>query len=266
MARQKLPPFDPYYYYLESVQDPPVSADFIANAYYKQNRKWPLRLREDFCGAFALCHEWVQRDPKAKAIGIDKSMEPIRYGGKHYVPTLTDDQQSRLTILNGDVLKSKLPKAEVIAALNFSFFCFKKKEQLVHYFRRCHQTLEKNGILVLDCFGGPETHGANEDVSRVRNFTYYWDQVSFDPITHHALFHIHFKRKNERKRLKVFTYDWRMWTIPEITDALQDAGFKKSVVYWEGTKRDGTGTGHYRPATSTKEECNAWVVYIVGVR
>ena len=46
------------------------------------------------------------------------------------------------------------------------------------------------------------------------DFSYFWDQDTYDPINNFAMFYIHFKRKGEKKIEKAFTYDWRMWTIP----------------------------------------------------
>ena len=93
--------------------------------------------------------------------------------------------------------------------------------------------------------------------------TYFWDQENFAPISHNASFHIHFKRKGERKRKKVFSYDWRLWTLPEIKDLLQEAGFRKTHVYWEGTNRNGEGDGKF-VRTNKGEDCQAWVAYIVS--
>ena len=63
---------------------------------------------------------------------------------------------------------------------------------------------------------------------------------------------------------KVFSYDWRMWSIGEIKDALYDAGFSDVNVYWEGTDEDGSGDGEFYRA-STEENCESWVTYISAV-
>jgi hypothetical protein len=33
---------------------------------------------------------------------------------------------------------------------------------------------------------------------------------------------------------RAFTYDWRMWTLPEVRDALDEAGFRDALIYIEG--------------------------------
>ena len=71
------------------------------------------------------------------------------------------------------------------------------------------------------------------------------------------------KRKGEKKRERVFSYDWRMWTIPELKEIMEDAGFKKVHVYWEGSDEDGDGDGEFTRVTQG-EECESWVAYVVG--
>ena len=97
----------------------------------------------------------------------------------------------------------------------------------------------------------------------MRIFLIFWDQSSFDPMSHYAQFDIHFKLKREKKRCKVFSYDWRMWSIPELRELLLEAGFVKTHVYWEGTTKDGEGDGIYT-RTEKGESCPSWTAYIVS--
>ena len=62
---------------------------------------------------------------------------------------------------------------------------------------------------------------------------------------------------------RAFSYDWRMWTIPEIREAMADAGFKATHVYWEGTARNGLGNGVFT-RKARGESCQAWIAYVVG--
>ena len=97
-------------------------------------------------------------------------------------------------------------------------------------------------------------------------FTYTWDQNFFDPITGDVVNHIHFKFPDGTKIKKAFTYEWRLWTLPEIQELLLEAGFKDTVVYWEGTD-DETGEGDGEWAVSKRgEACEGWVAYIVGIK
>lgn len=265
MGKKKpLPEFDKYYYYHKSVQSPDDDAEFYEKAYGHFFPDYEaITLREDFCAAFANSCSWVKLSSEKQAIGLDIDIEPISYGKKNYLSKLSADEQKRINIMEKNVLDKDAPSADIITATNFSYFCFKKRNDLLEYFKNCHNTLNEEGVLILDCFGGPECHEANEHETEHDTFSYYWDQDNFNPITHEATFYIHFKRKGEAKRNKEFIYDWRLWSIPEIKDLLEEAGFSESVVYWEGSDDSGDGNGEF-DITETGEECESWIAYIVG--
>ena len=73
-----------------------------------------------------------------------------------------------------------------------------------------------------------------------------------------------FRSKN-KKYENVFTYDWRLWTIPELRDIMTEVGFNKVIVYWEGTNRRGGGDGIFSPVEKG-EACLSWIAYVVGVK
>lgn len=262
-ARKKKIAFDKYWHYHHSVQSPDQDVRFIQDCYIRHSDRKPVVFCEDFSFTFALSCAWVQMDTKYESIAIDIDKNPLDYGQKTYLSRLKPHQQKRVQVIHANVLKKNLPSADIIAALNFSYFTFKLRKQMKAYFRHCLNRLKIKGILILDCFGGSQCWEANEEIEEGKQFTYYWDQVNFDPVTHHSLFHIHYKRKGEVKRLKVFTYDWRLWTIPELRELLQEAGFRKTHVYWEGSRRDGTGNGKFTPVEKG-EECDSWIAYIVA--
>jgi SAM-dependent methyltransferase len=261
------PDFDKYALYHDSVQAPDEDMQFLDEVYADargRDRK-PQILREDFCAAFANCCAWVRRGEDRVAYGIDLDPEPLAYGRTHYLTQLTAAQQRRVHALQANVLGPDLPAADVICAQNFSCFIFKERRTLLQYFQNARAGLREDGLFVLDCFGGSACQEANEEERRVEEsgFTYFWDQQTFDPISHEAVFRIHFKRDGEEKRKNVFTYDWRMWTIPELRDILHEAGFSRVSVYWEGTTEDGAGDGNY-VLTEKGEECLCWVAYLVA--
>jgi len=260
---KKLSPFDRYALYQRAVQSPEVDCQFISDAYRDSRSKRPHDMREDFCGTFALCCEWVRRNRHNRAFGIDLDGEPLQYGREHNLAKLRTEPASRVHIQQGSVLTSRMPLVDVVVAMNFSYYIFKSRLILRRYFKRALQGLRHDGIFVLDCFGGKDCQEANQEYTSLGHFTYYWDQVRFDPVTNEALFYIHFKRRGEKRRERVFTYDWRMWTIPEIRETLLEAGFKRTFVYWEGTTRSGDGDGNFKRAEKG-EECDGWIAYVVG--
>jgi SAM-dependent methyltransferase len=254
--------FDKYDLYRRAVQSAESDVEYIRDTYKELKKKSAKVLREDFCGTFALSTEWIKMNPQNIAFGVDLDPEPMAYGRRHYLAKLKPDQQSRMNLVEGNVLLSGLPSADIVLAMNFSYFCFKTRETMKNYFTQVCESLNNDGILIADCFGGKQCGGEIEDTNKLDGFTYYWDQTGFDPVTNEALFYIHF-RVGGKKIEKVFTYDWRMWSIPELRDIMAEAGFKKTHVYWEGTAKDGSGNGVFT-RTEQGESCDSWIAYIVA--
>lgn len=63
----------------------------------------------------------------------------------------------------------------------------------------------------------------------------------------------------------IFKYDWRMWSIPEIKEIMKEVGFKQTKVYWEGSKKDGSGNGKFT-AVNKGEACLSWIAYVAGIK
>lgn len=261
-----LPSFDKYWHYMESVQAPDVDAEFFEKIYRRIQGDEPSTFREDFCGTHAVCCEWVKRNPGYQAIGVDIDAEPIQYGVDHYQSVLSPDQKSRVRIVEEDVLKYRdHVKPDIVAALNFSYFCFKQRAVLKNYFSQVYQSVADKGLFFIDCFGGSKCYEPNEEETEHTDlrFSYFWDQKSYDPINSGSQFAIHFKRYGEQRREDVFTYNWRMWSVAELRDLLEEVGFSKVHVYWEMHDEDGDGNGEYEPVTES-EDCEAWVAYLIS--
>ena len=255
--------FDKYWHYRHSVQSPELEVRFIRKCYRELKKKNARIFREDFCSTFAVSCEWVKLDRFYKSIVVDLDHRPLDYGRKNNLAQLNSHQQQRVKLIHSDVLSPGIPSADIVSALNFSYFVFKKREDLKRYFYNCFKSLNTHGLLFLDCFGGSECLEANEEHVDYGDFIYYWDQKGFDPISHHAVFQIHYKRKREKKRERVFTYNWRLWTIPEIKDLLKEIGFRRTHIYWEGTDKNGEGNGRFS-RKNKGEECESWIAYIVS--
>ncbi|MCJ8277529.1 MAG: class I SAM-dependent methyltransferase [Bdellovibrionales bacterium] len=262
-GKKKNKDFDKYYYYHKSVQSADVDVKFFLDTYKEINDKKPTSFREDFCGTFSLSCEWAKLKDHHTSFGVDLDPEPIAYGKENYYPKLSEDQQKRVHIQENNVLAEDLPKTDIIAACNFSYFIFKERETLKKYFKNCLETLNEDGVFIMDIFGGSQCYEPNEEETEHDGFSYFWDQDSYDPVTNEGMFFIHFKPKGQKKVKRAFTYDWRMWSIPEIKDILKEVGFKNVHVYWEGTDEDGEGDGEFKRVTKG-EDCESWVAYIVS--
>jgi hypothetical protein len=255
---------DKYDLYVRSVQSPDVEVAFFDRTYKGRFGRRPLILREDFCGTAAICYEWVKSSRERRAVGVDLDPEPLAWGAKRYGSKLNDDQTSRLRIVHGDV-RTTNSKAEVIAAQNFSYFCFDTRESLRAYFRHVRKCLPRDGMFVMDVLGGSEVIEDNrEEETSHGKFKYVWDQIDFDPVTHHCRYAIHFRFKDGSEMRNAFRYEWRLWSLPELRELLAEAGFASSDVFWEGTDRKtGEGNGVYRKRERGDAD-PAWVVYLVA--
>ncbi|MEZ6192400.1 MAG: hypothetical protein R3C45_14085 [Phycisphaerales bacterium] len=256
---------DKYKLYQKSVQEPGHEVEFFDQAYEEEFGKKPVVLREDFCGTFAVCCEWAKLAGRT-AYGVDLDPEPLTWGREHNLSKLKPSQQERVTLVQDDVRSNGTPKAHVLAAQNFSFWYFKTREELLNYFKFAHQNLADEGMMIMDMMGGGDCITDDQsDVRKVGSFKYIWEQHSYDPITHDASFYIHFKFKDGSKLKRAFEYHWRFWTIPEVRELLQEAGFSASHVYWEGVDKDGEGDDDWkRTKHASSDPC--WLAYIVALK
>lgn len=257
-----------YKLYEKAVQSPATHVELFEDFFRQLGLSEPRLLREDFCGTFSLCTQWVKRHSKNFAMGLDLDLEPLNYGLKHNASRLTPNQRSRLLILQQNVKNRTSPKCDLIAACNFSFNIFKSREELRDYFRGCHQSLKRNGVLLLEAAGGPgmiaqlrESKGVFRGKKRL--YTYIWDQASFDPIQSLSQCKIHFTLPQGIRLQNAFEYDWRMWSIPELRELMREAGFTETRVFWE-TEHNGKGTGEH-VLMESGDNAYAWVAYVVGI-
>ncbi len=252
-----------YQLYEKSVQNPSGDVDFINEKFKQIKGRKPYSVREDFGGTGFLCCEWVKQGPKYSAHVVDLDPEPINYGKIRHWGKLNKSQQEQVIYHEKNVLEVSSIKADVVVAFNFSYFIFKKRSQLLDYFKEARKAVGKDGVFFLDLFGGSECYSPLEEETEYKNYSYYWDLHSFNPINNHVMYYIHFKEKGKSKKKKAFVYDWRMWSLPELRDLLIDAGFKHTLVYWEGDDDDGGGDGNFEP-TEHVEQCDSWVVYLAA--
>ncbi len=256
--------YSKYRMYQESVQCVEADIDFVEEVYERLTGNKPVTLREDFCGTAAACCEWVRRAPGRCAWGVDLDAEVLVWGRTHNVSGLKPAAQQRVRLLCDDVRHVRAPTVDVILAMNFSYFLFKTRAMLRDYFVSVRRSLERTGIFVLDAFGGSESQRVLKETRECDGFTYVWEQARFDPVSHNMLCYIHFECDNGSRLSPAFTYDWRLWSLPEIRELLQEAGFTEVTVYWEGVDEEsGEGNGVYTPCTQGTPD-PAWIAYIVA--
>lgn len=256
---------DKHELYQLAVQAPLREAKFLSRYFQRYTHRELRTLREDFCGTAFLATTFVTLHDDNRAIGVDLDLPTLEWGVTHNVNTTLDEEQKlRLTLLNKDVRKVRAPKAQAIAALNFSYSVFQTRKDLLAYFRACHDGLEPGGVLFMDGWGGPDVQAIKTDRTRHKGFDYLWEQQFFDPITHSIQCAITFEFRDGTSMRNAFVYDWRLWTMPELRELMAEAGFTDVHVLWEGTLADTrSGNGVFR-RKEIGDADSAWIVYVVG--
>ena len=249
--------------YEQSVQAVDVEIEFLQDTFRALRGREAVSFREDFCGTASACCEWVRTSSQRHAIGVDTDASVLDWGRRHRVARLPEAARARVKLLNDDVRMVVTDPVDLVGAFNFSYFCFKTRAEMREYFTRVHAALNPDGLFFLDAFGGADAFEVQKEKTKHDGFTYVWDQAEYEPVTGRILCHIHFKFPDGSKLKKAFTYDWRLWTLPELRELLVEAGFSKIRVYWEGDDGDGGGNGEFTEH-ATGEPDLAWIAYIVA--
>lgn len=260
---------DRHVLYQQSVQSVDSEIDFVDQTFRNTRKRKAARLREDFCGTALSACEWVKRRPQNTAVGLDLDRATLDWGLAHNLSKLRPAAAARVRLLQRDVLDPGpgTGRMDIVLAMNFSWWIFKTRGRLLEYFRTVRGSLGRDGLFFLDIYGGWESLKEQRERRQIgrkaRGYTYIWDQEKCDPVTNETLCHIHFKFRDGSMLKKAFTYDWRVWTIPEAREILEEAGFRRSTVYWEGDDGKGGGDGVFTPAEHG-ECCRAFIAYIVA--
>ncbi|MFI5402590.1 MAG: class I SAM-dependent methyltransferase [Planctomycetota bacterium] len=229
--------------YERSVQEPEADCDLVEQVWRELRGREPRLLREDFCGTAVSAIEWVKRDRRHEAIAVDLSPEALAIAARRVRKRLRPADRARIELVRGDVRKIRTRRVDTIVACNFSYFAFRTRPELRRYFRACRAALVDDGMLLLDAYGGSDAYLEIREKREEKGFTYVWDQHSMNPLTGHVTNHIHFHFRDGTKLERAFTYEWRLWTLPELIELLREAGFPDVTVYWEGSDETGGGVG-----------------------
>jgi|FLOH01.1.fsa_nt_gi hypothetical protein len=252
--------------YQLSVQSPDEDVLFLRRVYKSLRKKKAMHFREDFCGTALLSTTWVNTMDGATAEGYDIDCSPLAWG---LVNNLGDagEVAENVTLVVADVREPSITPPDIRCAQNFSYCCFKEREELVGYFKAVLEDLATDGVFVLDIHGGSETQSEMEEEREIPDgFTYVWDQDRYWPITGDALNYIHFRFEDGTELYRAFTYDWRLWGLPELRDCLIEAGFASVQTYWEGTADDGeSGNGIFKVAKRGEADLS-WIAYLAATK
>src|SRR5690606_20269879 len=96
--------------------------------------RYPLTMREDYCGTGAISSNWVTHHKDAEAFGVDLGPEAIEMGIKRHLSRLSPEQKGRVHCLPKNVLEYSSHTTDVVWASNFSYSSFKQRKDLPTYF------------------------------------------------------------------------------------------------------------------------------------
>ncbi len=248
-----------------SVQNVGNEVEFLQTTFKQLTGRTAYLFREDFCGTASTSCEWVRQGKEFQAIGVDIDASVLEWGRANRVGKLDIEDRARVRLIEADVMEVDTPKADVLAAFNFSYFIFDTRDTLRAYFECAHDATNDGGVFFCDMFGGPEAQEEIKEKTKHKKhgFSYIWHQAKFQPDNNFIRCHIHFKFKDGSKIKKAFTYEWRLWSAPEIRELLLEAGFRKATLYWEGEDEDGEGNGEFTPDEKGEADL-AWIAYIVA--
>jgi len=260
--------------YQKAVQSSEFEIEFYLDRYkdIRGRRKKPWILREDFCGTAQLIKDWCLSHPRRQAIGVDFCAETLAWAVEHNIKPAGKKVADRIALLNENVLTVMAEKADIICAMNFSYCIFDTRALLKAYFVNALRGLKSDGVFICDLMGGTKTIDECEESHEIEgeNATYIWEQTAYNPINHQLQCYIHFEFDDGSRIDKAFSYAWRLWSIPEVTELLREAGFSSVSVYWEEFIEDDDpeneymeGTGRYRAVTEVPQQ-ESWLTYIVA--
>ncbi|MFT4563486.1 MAG: cyclopropane fatty-acyl-phospholipid synthase-like methyltransferase [Gammaproteobacteria bacterium] len=257
---------DRHLLYENSVQAVDAEIDFVDATYTATRGRDAKFLREDFCGTGNTSCEWVRRRRDNYAVGVDLDEDVMDWGRERHVVGLSDSEQERIALIKADVTTVRTPPQDIVLAMNFSYWVFKKRSGLRDYFAMVRDSLGADGMFVLDCYGGYDAFREMKESTKYDDYTYVWDQAAYNPVSGEMLCHIHFKFKDGTRLKKAFTYDWRLWTLPELREILSEAGFSKVTTYWQGWNEDETEANGEFTAVETADADAGWISYVVADR
>lgn len=227
----------------------------------------PAVLGEDFCGTAALSAQWVQMIAGGRAIAVDHDPEPLKRAALH----------RGVETVCGDVVADTAPdrhRADVVYAGNFSIGERRSRRELLAYLAHARSRLNEGGIFVCDTYGGETawltgSTGRDHPLPDGRVARHTWEQRQADPTTGRVVNALHFAVLRdgtiEQELPDAFVYRWRLWSVPELRDAMDEAGFAPTEVYNRvPDARDGEGNLYVRPVTGAADLDDSFDVLVVG--
>lgn len=227
----------------------------------------PRVLGEDFAGTAALSYLWVESGPDAVAIAVDLDESALQRRPEH----------ARVVRIVGDVrgaTNASDHTCDVLFVGNFSIGYLHTRADLAAYLRHARSRLHPGGILVCETYGGESAFLTGEverdhELPDGRLVRYTWEQREANPLTGMVTDVLHFEvRRGRRVELRLpeaFVYRWRLWSVPELRDAMVEAGFAKTEVYDRTPDAtDAEGNAYMLPISGDGDVEDSFIVCVAG--
>lgn len=244
--------------YERAAQSPVMQAAFLW-ALLPDEAESPV-LGEDFCGTGALSRAWAAAPEAGGAVCVDHDPEPLeRLRGVEGV-----------TVRHCDVLEAD-DAVDLLCALNFSICEFHERADLVAYLRHARGRLREGGAFVCDIYGGVDAYALGESEVELRDdetgetVEYVWEQREANPLSGRVENAMHFRLADGSWLRDAFVYDWRLWSVPELADAMVEAGFRRVEAYDRlGDAVDDEGRVYVSPVSAPEDLDENFVVYLAA--
>ena len=268
--------------YRWAVQDPQRQAAVLAEIHRRRRGAEAWILREDFAGNAADSVAFVAQEPGRRAIAVDADATTIVHG-RQRAGRLLGRKASAIDWHCADVHAvgpPAVPAADLLSVLNFSIGYLHDRKALLRYLGHARESLAHGGVLVANLFGGPDALRAGTERRRVEPgrergqrralapFDYLWETRAFDAVRGRIDCRIHFEWTDNDGHLQrtedAFRYDWRLWSPPELIEALAEAGFRKPEL-WRHTARDTrNGLRVFLGPVRSLRNAPLWTAYVVA--
>lgn len=233
----------------------------------------PTLLGEDFAGSGAVSRAWVAQCKDHRAWCVDRDARALS----------RCDGVTRIETRVGDVMEEPA-RVDAIWVGNFSIGYHHDRESIVAYLKHVRSRLKPGGVFVCDTYGGETAHTIGEvhrfhplpaqhapDGKGGWRVRYTWEQREADPLTGMVTNALHFRIERagiiDAELIDAFIYRWRLWSVPELRDAMREAAFSDTAVYNQLPDAvDEEGRPYIEPIFDATELDDSFIVCVAGRR
>ena len=183
-------------------------------------------------------------------MAVDIDTKVLEWGRRHNVEPLGRSAW-RIELVNADVRDVDRDGMDAVLAMNFSYWVLHTPRGCcAATSRRCATRWSGTASSSSTPTGGygrlPRDEG-NDRERRIHLHLGFRRGTTRSPDG--TVANIHFRFPDGSRIRDAFVYEWRLWTLPEIREILEEAGFRDVTVYWQGTdEKTGEGNGEFTPA------------------